>query len=205
MSTRPVRPLGVMILALLRERDMHPYEMMRLLRHRRENRLVSIQNGTFYNQIAGLVRDGWIAEAGTDREGNRPERTTYTLLPAGAAEIVSWVRERLGSTDRPDEFAVALAEAHNLPREEVVVLLRQRVDQLATLRDEYQGGYTGALAKPVDRQYLVELQRAIALLNADIEFTESLCADLAAGALQWGEPSESHRASQHFIAGKDDA
>ena len=39
-------PLGVMVLALLREDDMHPYEMIRLMRHRHDDRIVSVTNGT---------------------------------------------------------------------------------------------------------------------------------------------------------------
>ena len=39
-------PLGVMVLALLREDDMHPYEMIRLMRQRHDDRIVSLTNGT---------------------------------------------------------------------------------------------------------------------------------------------------------------
>ncbi|WP_258184368.1 hypothetical protein [Microbacterium foliorum] len=41
MSNEPAErltPMGVMILALLREGDMHPYEMVRLMRARRDER-----------------------------------------------------------------------------------------------------------------------------------------------------------------------
>ena len=112
-------PLGVMVLALLREGDMHPYEMMRLMRHRRDDRLVPIQNGTFYHTVGRLERAGLLAEVGVDRDGNRPERTTYTLTDSGRDIVLDWVRRELPRTDRPAEFRVALAEAHNLPREEV--------------------------------------------------------------------------------------
>jgi DNA-binding HxlR family transcriptional regulator len=76
-------PLGVMVLALLREGDMHPYEMIRLMRHRHDDRIVSVTNGTMYHTVARLERQGLIAEVGIDRDGNRPERTTYALTDAG--------------------------------------------------------------------------------------------------------------------------
>ena len=61
-------PLGLMVLALLREGDMHPYEMMRLMRQRRDDRLVSITNGTLYHTVARLER------AGLARRGRRRPR-----------------------------------------------------------------------------------------------------------------------------------
>ena len=86
-------PLGVMVLALLREGDMHPYEMMRLMRQRRDDRLVPIQNGTFYHTVGRLERAGLLAEVGVDRDGNRPERTTYTLTDSGRDIALDWRSE----------------------------------------------------------------------------------------------------------------
>ena len=68
-------PLSVVVLGLLREGDMHPYEMRRLIRERRDDRLVSIANGTFYHAVGRLERDGLIVRVGVDRQGARPERT----------------------------------------------------------------------------------------------------------------------------------
>ena len=99
-------PLGVMVLALLREGDMHPYEMMRLMRHRRDDRLVPIQNGTFYHTVGRLERAGLLAEVGVDRDGNRPERTTYTLTDSG--------RERRAGMGAPR--AAAHRPAGRVPR-----------------------------------------------------------------------------------------
>lgn len=51
-------PLGVMVLALLRESDMHPYEMVRLLRARHDDRLITVTNGTLYHTVARLQQIG---------------------------------------------------------------------------------------------------------------------------------------------------
>jgi len=80
-------PIAVMILATLREADMHPYEMVRLLKERGDDRLVPLQKGTIYHAVARLERDGLLAEVGVDRDGNRPERTTYTLRDAGRRAV----------------------------------------------------------------------------------------------------------------------
>src|SRR3954453_2332617 len=106
-------PLGVMVLAMLGEGDMHPYEMIRLMRQRRDDRLVAITNGTFYHTVGRLQRAGLLAEVGIDREGNRPERTTYAQTALGREAVGEWVRRELARIDRPAEFRIALAAAHN--------------------------------------------------------------------------------------------
>lgn len=181
-----ITPMGVMILALLSEGDMHPYEMARLLRLRRDDRLLKITNGTLYRSVLHLLEQGYIAEVGVDREGNRPERTTYTLTPVGSEAVVAWVRRELPAIERPTQFSVALAEAHNLDREEVIDLLRIRA---ITLDDELQShstGIEGALAKGVPRQFLLEIERQQALIDAELRWMRSLITRLEADEIPWG-------------------
>ncbi|MGB6126479.1 MAG: PadR family transcriptional regulator, partial [Gordonia sp. (in: high G+C Gram-positive bacteria)] len=137
-------PLAVMVLALLREGDMHPYEMARTLKQRRNDRMVPITNGTLYHTVARLQDAELVREVGVDREGNRPERTTYTLTDAGRDAVVAWVRAELPQNTRPAQFRVALAEAHNLDRAEAVELLSQRRDALIADLDGHHAGLAGA-------------------------------------------------------------
>src|SRR3954452_14148813 len=106
--------LGLMILALLGEGDMHPYEMLRLMRQRHDDRLVTITNGTLYHTVGRLERAGLVAEVGIDRDGNRPERRTYTLTHSGTRAVGEWLGRELAPIDRPVESRIALAEPHNL-------------------------------------------------------------------------------------------
>ena len=180
-------PLGVMVLALLREGDMHPYEMMRLLRHRRDDRLVSIQNGTFYHTVGRLERAGLLAEVGVDRDGNRPERTTYTLTDSGRDVVLEWVRTELPRIDRPAEFRVALAEAHNLA---------SRRGRRPALRAPRGAGRRASrctravwrmpMPAACPHQYLVELDREAALLDAELAWLDRLTARLSDDSMPWG-------------------
>jgi len=180
-------PLGVMVLALLREGDMHPYEMMRLLRQRRDDRLVPITNGTMYHTVGRLEKAGLLAEIGIDRDGNRPERTTYSLTPAGQAAVVEWVRRELPRIDRTAEFRVALAEAHNLDRDEALALLRQRRDLLAEAHAQHREGRETALADGVPEQFLLEVEREELILHADLVWTDAALARIAQPSFAWGD------------------
>lgn len=185
-ETSRLTPVGVMILATLREGDMHPYEMVRLLKERRDDRLVPLQKGTIYHTVARLERDGLLAEVGVDREGNRPERTTYTLLDAGRHAVEEWVRAELPQIERANDFRVALSEAHNLDRDEVIALLDRRRGLLLASVEEHRTGLSASAVAETPEQFLVELQRQSALLDAELAWQDSLRARLADRSLPWG-------------------
>lgn len=182
-------PLGVMVLGLLREDDMHPYEMQRLLRQRRDDRIVTVTAGTLYHTVGRLLKAGLLVEVGVDRDGNRPERTTYALTDAGRQTVADWLRRELNRIDRPEQFRVALAESHNLPRAEVIELLRTRRLALAAEHQQYADGLRSARAKSVPEQYLLEIGRESALLGADLDWLDELLAQLERPDFEWGEAS----------------
>lgn len=186
MTKTRLTPMGVMVLALLREGDMHPYEMGSLLRARREDRLLAITNGTIYNTVSRLRDRGLIDEVGTDRAGNRPERTTYALTDTGDAAVVEWVRRELPRIDRPAEFRVALAEAHNLDVDEVVDLLTRRRDALLSEQQEHGTEIAQAMERGVPEQFLVDHERDAVLTEAELRWTDSFLARLEASAIPWG-------------------
>ncbi|MDR6689877.1 DNA-binding PadR family transcriptional regulator [Microbacterium sp. 1154] len=185
-ETNRLTPVAVMILATLREADMHTYELVRLLKERRDDRLVPLQKGTIYHTVARLERDGLLAEVGVDRDGNRPERTTYTLRDAGHRAVEEWVRAELPQIDRATEFRVALSEAHNLDRDEVIDLLDRRRALLVASVEEHRAGLELAAERKTPEQFLVELQRQAALLDAELAWQGSLRARLADRSLPWG-------------------
>lgn len=179
-------PLGVMVLALLRESDMHPYEMARLLRARHDDRLITVTNGTLYHTVARLQKLGLLDEIGIDRDGNRPERTTYTLTDAGRDTVVAWVRRELPRVDGEKDFRVALAESHNLERDDVRTLLRERRVALVEAHDLHGNGLARARAHGVPAQVLVEIEREEALLAAELRWLDTLLARLDGDELAWG-------------------
>lgn len=195
-------PLGVMVLALLREGDLHPYEMLKLMRQRHHDRLVTITNGTLYHTVARLCRQGLLAEVGVDREGNRPERTSYTLTEAGRDIVADWVRHELPRTDCPQQFRVALSEAHNLDRDEVADLLRRRRTGLQAEHDLLAPGRRKATDRGVPRQYLIEIDRALVLLEAELRWLDALIPELDNHDFTWGAEAGAATAPDHREAAR---
>lgn len=196
-------PLGLMILALLAEDDMHPYEMIRLMRQRQDDRLVALTNGTFYHTVARLERAGLLAEIGVDRDGNRPERTTYTQTDAGAAAVGDWVRRELPRIDHPAQFRIALAESHNLERDEVIALLRERRAALEASHVRQRDGRLSALAKDVPEQFLVEIEREAVLAQAELHWLDALIERLERHDFEWG--AQTAPRSERYLAQREAA
>ncbi|MBS1905085.1 MAG: PadR family transcriptional regulator [Actinobacteria bacterium] len=190
MKDPALTPLGAMVLALLREGDMHTYEMARLLRARRDDRIVPISNGTLYHTVARLHGQGLLEEVGVDRDGNRPERTTYAVTPAGAEAVREWVRRELGGSRRQTSFRVALAEAHNLDRAEAVDLLTQRLTLLRQELETVGGALDGAATREVPEQYLLEPIRHRLMLEAEIDWLGTLIPRISSPAFGWGPDPE---------------
>lgn len=158
--------LGTSVLALLCEKPMHPYEMYRLMLDRHEDRIVKVRPGSLYHTVARLADRSLVEAVGTDREGGRPERTTYRVTPAGRDALRAWIAENLGApVNEYPRFPVALGEAHNLPLPEAIALLRTRIDALQADVDLAGPAIAEASTRTheahlLDSLYLIEMARA---------------------------------------------
>jgi DNA-binding PadR family transcriptional regulator len=183
--TRALTPLAVTALALLEERPMHPYEMLQLLRLRGKDAVLTIKPGSFYHTVARLAELGLADIHSTGRDGNRPERTLYALTSDGHDAIVRWVRTHLASPSTPQEFAIALAEAHNLDFDEAVEILQGRLTRLRSDEQALRLMLGRAHAKGIPFAFHLEVDRRADLTRADAAWTASALEHLTADASAW--------------------
>ncbi|MFF1879529.1 PadR family transcriptional regulator [Leifsonia sp. NPDC058230] len=184
----PLTPLGVAALALLMERPMHPYEMYQTLVQRSEDRVVKVRPGSLYHTVDRLAVQGLVRATGTEREGNRPERTTYEITEPGSLALSERVTEILATpVNEYPEFPLALGESHNLPVETVIQLLRNRVSLLRADLEFIEAGIRDLEAKELPRKYWINVQYSRALREVEVTWLDSLIVDLESGVLSWSE------------------
>src|SRR5215471_15269133 len=133
--------LALALLTLLTERPMYPYEMASMLRVRGKDNAIKINWGSLYTVVQNLEKNGFIEAVEVAREGRQPERTTYQITDAGRAELKDWLRELLSEPEREyTRFEAALGEGSILPPDEVISLLRQRLEALDASNAQHQLG-----------------------------------------------------------------
>lgn len=188
MRTQPKDMVALTTLGLLSEQPCHPYEIQRLLKERHKAYAVG-KTRTLYRAIEELEAAGYIEPLETSREGRRPERTVYRITPEGSEELENWLADLLSTpVDETPVFRVAVGLLGYIPQERAeaalatrVVTLRARVTGLdATLRMAQDD-----LGLP--RLVLLELEHAMALARVEIEWIQSITADMQSGVLVWNE------------------
>ncbi|HZA10523.1 PadR family transcriptional regulator [Mycobacterium sp.] len=175
--------LGISVLALLRERPMHGYEMFQMLTARHEARILKVRPGSLYHVVYRLADEKLIRPVGIGRNGNRPERTTYELTDAGAEALTERVRELVATpVNEFPRFVVALAEIHNLNFDTAVDAVQRRIAALEASVAEMTALREAATAPAI---YLVALDYLLATTEAKVEWLRQFVESLRSGRLQW--------------------
>src|SRR5271165_3713666 len=174
--------LGISVLALLRERPMHGYEMFQTLVQRHADRIVKVRPGSLYHVVDRLTEEKLIRRTATTRDGRRPERAIYEITDAGAEALAERVRELIA---RPvhefPQFVVALAEVETLGEDAAanavddrVGALEARAAEIMALRD---AGVTPG-------GYLVALDYLLATMQAELLWLREFAGSVRSGQLE---------------------
>ena len=165
---------------------MHPYEMYQLLMARHEDRLVKVRPGTLYHAVGRLAERRLVETAGTDREGTRPERTTYRITSAGREALTGRLQDMLAEpVNEYPAFPLAVSEAYNLPVADVLALLDRRLELLQEQLEYLQAGEAAVRKKDVARKYWIDLQYQQTMLASEMGWIRSLQDQLRSGELPW--------------------
>ena len=187
MSRRPVsNPLALAVLACLWERPMYPYEITTTLRERGKDQSIRLNFGSLYAVIKSLQKHGLIAEARSEREGNRPERIVYEITEAGRTEAHDWMRDIIAEPAREHPALEAgLSLIALLPPDEAIDLLHHRVGRLDAMVKELErqiADTTAAIVVP--EIFLVEGRFHIAMLKAERDWVDDLARRLDRGEVE---------------------
>jgi DNA-binding PadR family transcriptional regulator len=173
--------LALLLLNLLMQRPMYPYEMASTLRHRGKDDAIKINWGSLYTIVHNLEKYGFIEAVEVDREGKQPERTTYRITEAGRAELMDWIRELLGVPEREyTRFEAALGEGAILPPDELAGLLRQRLDTLDAANAKQQADLETAETQ-IPRLFMIESEYFLAMRRAEADWVRALVKEFTDG------------------------
>jgi DNA-binding PadR family transcriptional regulator len=173
------------VLALLRERPMHPYEMQRLLRERRKDEILVLKRGSLYHAIQRLARADLIKAVKTARNGRRPERTTYKITSAGREELIRQLRDMVAIPQRESsEFMAGMSFLIHLEARDALRQLGEREGRLVQQVEELCKSMELALPR-VTRINLLESEYLLAMQKAELQWIRGVLKELQNGKLIW--------------------
>lgn len=76
-------PMKLMILGLLLERDMHPYEITLVMKERTMDQVIKMQTGSLYYAVDKLAEGGHIEAVEVIHSPDRPDKTIYRITDKG--------------------------------------------------------------------------------------------------------------------------
>jgi DNA-binding PadR family transcriptional regulator len=168
-------PLGLAVLALLKERPMHPYEMASTLRERAKEQSIKLNYGSLYAVIGALQREGMVRAGETVRDGARPEKTVYRLTDRGDRELGRWMADLLGRPVKEyPKFEAALSLMPVLPPDEVAGLLEERLERLDSRISERRSIWKAGMDEGLERLFGIEIEYEIAMDEAEREWVAGL-------------------------------
>ncbi len=175
-----------MLLALLAEREMHPYELFQTLVERGEDRLVKVRPGSLYHTVERLAEAELIRATGVDRAGNRPERTSYALTETGARLLQARVAEMLRApVNEYPQLLVALDEAHNLPRDQVIDYLGEYAEALTADLATIEAALEHAGGRAVPEAYWLSWRYLLHTKRAELDWISRLIERIKSKELEW--------------------
>ncbi|MEU8221560.1 PadR family transcriptional regulator [Kribbella sp. NPDC048915] len=179
-------PLAISVLALLEERPMHAYEMYQLLIARHNHRLVKVRPGSLYHTVERLAGQQYVRAIGTERAGNRPERTTYEITAAGSEALRQRVETAIETwTNEYPLFPVVLSEAHNLDADDAVLRFRRRIEQLNQQLAEITERLDDARARGVPEVYWMAGDLVRGQLTAERDWLTATTERIESKDLEW--------------------
>ncbi|KEO84608.1 PadR family transcriptional regulator [Tumebacillus flagellatus] len=90
-------PVPLLILGLLCSEDLHPYEVMQILRERTMERVVKLNIGTIYYNFEMLLKRGDIAVKEVVHDSRRPDKTVYRITDQGRERFQELLKKQFES------------------------------------------------------------------------------------------------------------
>jgi DNA-binding PadR family transcriptional regulator len=190
--------LALTVLALLHYKPLHPYGVQRLIKEWGKDQVVKVgQRAGVYRTIERLQADGLITVKETGRDQAYPERTVYEITDTGRTVARSWLLDML-STPKQEfpQFPAALSHLLMLTSAEIQDALGQRLHTLTEALIEIDGNLADQTGRDLPRVSLLEFEYLRTITAAEVQWLQSVLADLRAGRLNW---------SPEMLAAFDDA
>ncbi|HYE82077.1 MAG TPA: PadR family transcriptional regulator [Clostridia bacterium] len=121
---------SALILGIVAEKPINPYEVKKLLEKIEIKKWLPVAASSVYATIRDLFRKGYIAGE-VIKEGNMPEKTSYSITEKGKDVLHDTLVEFLGNTELDSrKFNISSLMLCHLMKEEAVEILNGKISKL---------------------------------------------------------------------------
>lgn len=167
---------ATMLLGLIYEKPLNAYEITKLLGYMNIRWWFDIADSTVYTTIKNLGKKGYISGE-TEKIGNMPDRTVYTITDKGEAEFRETLKKALVQFDYDTNiFTIAAFFIDIFDTDEKKELLEKRLELLQAYLAGISKQVTAEWERNVSVSHVANLKRMIDLVNAEISGTKRLLA-----------------------------
>jgi DNA-binding PadR family transcriptional regulator len=155
------------------------------MRHRGHDQNIKGSRGSIYTIVEALERDGLVEAQEPSREGRRPERTVYSITPAGSELFRGWLRDLLANPNKEyPQFTAALMLVAHIRKDEIIEILEDRLDQMA---DQLKTDKSARMhiAGVLPRIFMIEGEYDEAMRAAEINWLRKTIGEIQSGAYPW--------------------
>lgn len=178
MSTSSRHATRLIVLGAVHQfQPVHGYFVRRELMTWHVDEWANMHAGSIYNALRTLKKDGYLLEDGTEIEGNRPERTTYTVTNEGEVEFLRLLRQTIWNVEPFDTISATLLVSfmYALTREEIVSALEHRIREIEARIKTNGFNVADVVQSSTTPLYVREIfQLSTARLQGEKEWTRTL-------------------------------
>ncbi|WP_039832365.1 PadR family transcriptional regulator [Paenibacillus sonchi] len=120
--------MKMVILGLLLERNMHPYEIKLVMKERAMDQMMKLQMGSLYYAVDKLAGEGHIEAVEVIHSSDRPDKTIYRITDKGKTVFEQLVLQQVKKNDLIfHPFYTTLAFSRHIDQSKVEKLLEERI------------------------------------------------------------------------------
>lgn len=163
--------VNLIILALLRQRPMHGYEIQQIIQTTRMDEWANLLSGSIYYALNKLEKEGLVRTEAEERTGARL-RKVYAISEAGEQQFLTLVRESLKAMPHSvkSDFVVGLNWIEMVPKAEALSMIEQNIREVEQKLAEFQHGREIKASYGLSPFGEASFDNAIALLELDLGF-----------------------------------
>lgn len=165
---------ATLLLGIIYEKPLNAYEITKLLDYMNIKWWFHIADSTVYITLKNLEKKELLSGT-TEKVGNMPDRTVYSLTEKGKEELKETIRESTVQFDYDTNiFTISAFFMDILDKEERVELLKKRLDILQSYLVGISRQDSETWKREVPASHAANLQRMIDIVHAEISGAKRL-------------------------------